>query len=302
MSPSVHVVNVEHRSPLHHMPRLPRKRSFLRRQADCATSTPLIEDFMRFAPPASVLCTTFANTIPFHDRIVSTMARPRCFFLELPPELRLHIYSYLVKPETIEIYSFWSGRPYIWDMPEVAASLFHAVTTPSGPMHGLDPNILRTCRLIHQEAQPLLYQPVSLHLRPSIYEDKSKMGEPYFHPSKLRNIRSLSTLQVHLLVLTDSFKEDLEHMRLLMPCLSSKLEVGTLSIHIEDEIGTAAFFDRQEKGMRDTVLAMLAIIGSTVKAKGYQVERKDISPWLWEKSFEDSWTGHQIESSQGKSD
>lgn len=90
------------------------------------------------------------------------MAPARCYLLELPKELRTEIWKCLVKPRELDITCF---ERHIVNYQQVRArpqSDFVCFKSPN-----LWPSILRTCRIIHDEAAPLLLQPDVLFLRPA---------------------------------------------------------------------------------------------------------------------------------------
>ena len=95
----------------------------------------------------------------------ATMSTARCYFLELPEELRQTIYAELLKPHTIHIYS--ADAPSIIGKlrQKVAATWFMQIPVDSQqPQLKLYAAILRICYQVHAEGKQLLYTPNELIL------------------------------------------------------------------------------------------------------------------------------------------
>ena len=84
----------------------------------------------------------------------SDTSETRCYFLELPVELRLQIYELLLKPRIVCI-GFYD-EPTILDMDEdnVARSCFYAQSTED-----LHPQLLHASSEVYKESRSILYQP-----------------------------------------------------------------------------------------------------------------------------------------------
>lgn len=80
------------------------------------------------------------------------MNNPRCYLLDIAPELRLQIYAGLLAPEKVEIWSYSEPTLDGLSDSEIATTRFRAhVPRSTKTIH---PDILCTCRQIYHEAEP----------------------------------------------------------------------------------------------------------------------------------------------------
>jgi hypothetical protein len=89
--------------------------------------------------------------------ITAEEAKPRCYFLELPPELRLKVYEFVFEPSHISHYDAFEidpcGEYWEIDCPKIWWNNPHL-----GPSNR---SLLRTSRLIYSEAAAVLYDSVA---------------------------------------------------------------------------------------------------------------------------------------------
>jgi hypothetical protein len=150
----------------------------------------------------------------------------RCYLLEIPVELRLHIYGLLLKPSEIEVTS--SDTPSILTLSKetVEKTRFHVLRAS----RNLHINILSTCHQLHNEATPLLYQPLSLTLKPSCGEMDSH-GRT-FNVQRLSHMNKIDTLLIDLITTDETVLEDKAHSEILAGNLPEQLEVSTFTLEL----------------------------------------------------------------------
>lgn len=186
--------------------------------------------------------------------------------LDLPPEIRLRVYEYLLKPQNIEIYSYDRTEVMKNKRKRAATPTFHARWI--GPKR-VYPAILRTCKIVSNEAHEVLYRPLSLHLLPSF----RYLGKPYqesrrvtlkksresssewtqenewirdlptldlrkqaiyrdFNLKHLSCIRHLRRLDVDIITLARTKNEDVAHSTALMKSFAGRIKVNTLVLRL----------------------------------------------------------------------
>lgn len=164
------------------------------------------------------------------------MASKRCFLLDIPEELRLEIYDYLVRPAEIFLVS--------WDQPTITGKSTEvaAATTFSGKPHQFDKRfkgekvhtaLLRTCRKIYKESIALLTMPSLLNIHPLGGCILDNPG--YFVDiSQLSKLAHLEVLELQLGAIRTTFAETLLHCNCVISYLSKELHVKRLKVTIED--------------------------------------------------------------------
>ncbi|KAK5136416.1 hypothetical protein LTR08_003061 [Meristemomyces frigidus] len=121
------------------------------------------------------------------------MKQPRCYLLEIPVELRLRIYEELL-PQTevltlsVEDDDEGSDAPLTLYTNGYRCQCF--LTCKCSRRYT---SILRTCRQIQAEAEPLLYSPVVLRLQPTGFASNK---EKPFDVRKLRLFKRLHDLRI----------------------------------------------------------------------------------------------------------
>ncbi|KAK3719714.1 hypothetical protein LTR37_004251 [Vermiconidia calcicola] len=148
----------------------------------------------------------------------------RCFFLELPAELRLHIYELLLLPDSIRVFSF--DNPSILELPEdvAATTRFYA-------------EVRGSCSQVHDEARILLDEPKTLHLAPSLGGDGGSYGpklqRQQFSINRLASIRKVSELPLGLPTCIRTLQDDVAHSRVLANHLKGGLHTAMLFLDID---------------------------------------------------------------------
>lgn len=155
----------------------------------------------------------------------SAMEKPRCYLLELPAELRVQIYNELVLPTTVRIGTM--HEPIVADMRElfVTTTCFYFRQYYTEKLH---PSILRACRQIYQEAEPLLYQPSIVQLQ--LCDGVSKVTP--FEVRKLHSIRHLEELHITLKTVPATKNLDVNLAKLLSKHINPNLSVGRLVVDL----------------------------------------------------------------------
>ncbi|KAK6437646.1 hypothetical protein LTR95_006160 [Oleoguttula sp. CCFEE 5521] len=94
----------------------------------------------------------------------STTAPPRCRLLDLPAELRLHIYDFAFPYETIYIQA--AAAVHVWRKDEAWIRAFERPPSFCG-------GLLRASKLIYREASPILYERTTFNidLKPMSHKD-----------------------------------------------------------------------------------------------------------------------------------
>ncbi|KAK4950345.1 hypothetical protein LTR10_011326 [Elasticomyces elasticus] len=75
----------------------------------------------------------------------------RCYLLEVPPELRLHIYEFLYADE-------YQVAIYVFPNSEMQSQISKTSFRPNGPNAKHLTALLMSCKLVNKEATPILYQ------------------------------------------------------------------------------------------------------------------------------------------------
>ena len=148
-----------------------------------------------------------------------------CYILELPAELRLQIYGFLLSPETIEITSYdehtFMNTPY----DEAARTRYYAHSNGGS----LQPQLLNVCRQVYYKALPMLYHPIELQLEPA----RSAYSRPKFRPFPLDRLEYISVLQelyIDLVTLIETKLDDVAHSLILAKHLCKDLRVERLRL------------------------------------------------------------------------
>lgn len=162
-----------------------------------------------------------------------TMAPNPCYFLEmLPKELRLNVYEYLVKPSEIHIKS--KDEPTLSGLSkqDIAATEFHTKGFNDDSLHLA---LLRTCRMIYNEALPILTRPSILVMHPSAPESADDDDDgPVVDASWLPQLHLLDTLRLTLGTVPNIVTEDLQHSQFLANCLGGKFRLKSLELVIDE--------------------------------------------------------------------
>ncbi|KAK4894920.1 hypothetical protein LTR27_007042 [Elasticomyces elasticus] len=152
------------------------------------------------------------------------MATQPCYFLAMPKELRLQIYEYLLRPDCIQLHSYDHELP---------ATVYYADMNRILP-RSLQPQILRTCRQVVDEAQATLYAPDHLRMKPSVRRDEflgmGLFARP-FPASRLRQDRSPQTLTMELCTSFETMATDLAHSIGLAELLGKEVRAGVQAGH-----------------------------------------------------------------------
>ncbi|KAK4894917.1 hypothetical protein LTR27_007039 [Elasticomyces elasticus] len=154
------------------------------------------------------------------DRVIG-----RCYFLELPKELRLQIYE-LLTPHSLSLISYdW---PYITGLSpsEIASTRVKRKIPEDGDEH------YHTCRQVYEEAISTFYLPRHLMLYPACDEKTEALAAPPFPAARLLDLKSLQTLTVHLCSTEDTAAEDLAHSQFFIGSLRRILNVQELIVYL----------------------------------------------------------------------
>ena len=230
----------------------------------------------------------------------------RCYFLELPAELRLQICQTLLCPEKVYIFSY--DTPTILDISHDCASRsrFYGCVE-SDPVH---PQILRVCAQVHKESLPLLYQLMELHLEPSQCAPHIGMSNialmrrfPLYHLAPLTTIPRLS---LTLPIAKRTEIEDIAHSVILGKSIRGGLQVHQLNLCV----GEHELLDWDDiDSLQSTVIRMVSAYTSVVAVRECYVfsgqKQGDCDgKWHWHKRqagvWEDLNAGEWSEEREGK--
>ncbi|KAK4907881.1 hypothetical protein LTR49_023155 [Elasticomyces elasticus] len=167
------------------------------------------------------------------------MATAPCYFLNLPKEIRLDVYDYLLQPDylDLEIDLETHGDPTLVGLSneDIARTRVYHTWYPKGTQ-ALHPQILRTCSQIYDEAVATLYKPRELEIIPSDARMKPAGHKPLhkFCTARLRDILVLPTLDITVCSIAYTLAEDALHSAFCTAILRPGAVVNTLILHIED--------------------------------------------------------------------
>ncbi|KAK5687875.1 hypothetical protein LTR17_026688 [Elasticomyces elasticus] len=156
------------------------------------------------------------------------MATAPCYFLNLPKEIRLDVYDYLLQPDYIDLET--EGNPTLVGLSneDIARVLEYTIPTSQ--------KVLRTCSQIYDEAVATLYKPRKLEIVPSDTRMKPA-GYPPLHKfctARLRDILILPTLEIAVLTTAHTLAEDALHSAFFTAILRPGTVVKKLILHIGD--------------------------------------------------------------------
>lgn len=193
-------------------------------------------------------------------------------FLGLPKELRFNVYDYVLKPCVLRVFSYSyrdddDNIPNLSD-PRVAQTGFYGTTREME----LCPQLLRTCKTVHEEAGSILYNPTHLELAPSFRWGPPDESERKFDATKLTRIRRLDTLEVDLYTISVSKEVDMLHSRALVRCVHPNLAIRKCSLHIREN---DEFDHDLDDGVQYNLKAIIAVLKTwkgVLKAKNYDAK------------------------------
>ncbi|KAK3621753.1 hypothetical protein LTR56_009712 [Elasticomyces elasticus] len=168
------------------------------------------------------------------DTKIMMATAPR-YFLDLPQEIRLDVYDYLLQPDYIDLET--EGNPTLVGLSneDIARTrVYH--TYFSRGTQALHPQVLRTCSQIYDEAVATLYKPRKLEIVPSDTRMKPA-GYPPLHKfctARLRDILILPTLEITVLTTAHTLAEDALHSAFFTAILRPGAVVKKLILHIGD--------------------------------------------------------------------
>lgn len=169
------------------------------------------------------------------------MASPaRCHLLELPKELRIEICEYLVRPWELQIYSnsphtctrhTCTHKKSAWSDPPTITIYF------APKQNTLHPSLLRVCRIIHDDAAPLLLQPIELTFQHSFDDETDRPHGKYdlrpVHVSVLRKIKNVQAVNLSLATWADGAAGMMLNSENLAHCLRLGL-VQCVTLNLAD--------------------------------------------------------------------
>lgn len=175
----------------------------------------------------------------------------RFAFLALPTEVRLLIYEYVVAPNVLVIDSYQSPLPdsQVPNCPPEYQGRTFCLDKTRRPFNTLE--ILRTCKLIRDEATPIACRPRELKLEPLRYffeyrDFQFAEGKDYeqtiVRPSVLSHVFRLESLDITIRFRDGNLGQALAHSRGLADCLNAGLIARRISLGLEvpdDEHGLA---------------------------------------------------------------
>lgn len=190
--------------------------------------------------------------------------------LELPKELRLQIYEYLLVPECIAVFSFDGVGA------ERTRSEEKITAVDEGPIRfyaklvdcAVHPAILQTCSQLHAEASHLVYLPTTLELNPSrpglVEEEVDDLKVHILDAPHLARIRRVSCLRVLLPVSSFTTVIDLAHSLALRNSLADGLLVQDLVVRLP---GNSAANEEIMSGLIGAIVQKLEASKITLKAE-----------------------------------
>ncbi|KAK4542695.1 hypothetical protein LTR36_006267 [Oleoguttula mirabilis] len=157
----------------------------------------------------------------------------RCYLFGLPEELRLIIYEKALSFTRIEIKSYDTPSIQLLSDNDIATTRFHVY----GAKGSASPQLLRTCRQVHQEGERLLYRPeclcIQLSWAGSVQEDTEDADDPrrqIINMHNLRSLRRLDTLDVEFIVGHSTVEDDVRYSRVLGKMVHRGLQVNQLNL------------------------------------------------------------------------
>ena len=148
-----------------------------------------------------------------------TAAVERCHLLDLPVELRMQIYDYLIYPKTIHLWVDWNVYRWRAYVPVGAVAL------------------LASCKTIHGETRPIFYDRTTVHFL--IHDEFERPLSRYRRFSSLEDLNAnafkhVSKVRMSLHTLTEPiFHRLIKHMNGWLSRMNNCSDAKALEIHFE---------------------------------------------------------------------
>ncbi|KAH9845579.1 hypothetical protein Tdes44962_MAKER06490 [Teratosphaeria destructans] len=211
-----------------------------------------------------------------NTKIMSPGSPPsrRCFLLEAPPEIRLHIYEIVLSPSTISLRSYDNEDPTSSTCkdPETATTTtgYYHYFPPQEPSEHLQPAILRTCRQIYQEASGILHQPQKLSIGLSLPGDIGKNGDRAFDVVNLQRARRVRRLSISLVVCSETYQEDLRHHQFIAEYIPRDVVLESLELLV---FASGLWeFEKPSNVVFDTIHEMTRLWSAAVRCSSVTVK------------------------------
>ena len=213
-------------------------------------------------------------------------------FLGLPKELRLNVYDYTLRPHTLRIYSYERDSVQDDTNDQLARTVFW--TEPS--TMEVWPQLLRTCKVIHDEAENILFSPSNLDLCPSFAEGGPDENDALFDATKLFRIHRLEQLKLELIATARSRTEDVMHSRILKECISPGATIGKVVVRIRDTHSNE-YIPGENRPNLNAMLEVLNTWNGVLKSANYEVlviadDDVEIEAG-WSKTGNGPWEAHK---------
>ncbi|KAK4894921.1 hypothetical protein LTR27_007043 [Elasticomyces elasticus] len=210
------------------------------------------------------------------------MTTEPCYFLELPKELRLQIYDYLLRPACIRLCTYDSPTIVGLSQDEIASTrVYHQFTSNDPPME-LHPHILRACHQVYDEASASLHKPYTLQIEPSWGGPFQQLQDQVtgktvlrnFDAARLCNVRILPILCIELCTSPLTGNEDIAHSTLFANILRTVSEVKKLELCISDA------WEEDHDGDSSEEQTYFSNLESMIKIWGDTNLKTDIHVWF----------------------
>lgn len=160
------------------------------------------------------------------------LASPRrCHLLEIPKEIRIDIYGYLLKPWKLQARSYTEYSTSGLSEREIVKSSFYGKVLEKA----LSPQLLQVCKTIHSEAQHVLAEPCVLALLPSVHGGPPRhRHERPIDISLFSSARCIGLIELRVMSLPHTAADDLMYSQILAKQFNMNIQVQGLHLTVDD--------------------------------------------------------------------